>query len=273
MRIKHSLLKKEKNSNENFGSIKRILYNFFTVQPDAVGETDGILRILNDIHDDVNLGETFEKYVAEEVGTNMNGVQFLQVFQLPIEKCRETFYSNSSAWYKRFNVDFNSQNKNPLAEGLFKGDYGPHGVELVHLQVPENRIIGLKGTKVTGDPNVPFDKITFEVDEDRCLNIPEDVQQSCTSIIQFLQNPQYISYQEGLKLNFRLPEHCHGAENFPESLTHCKGRWSCKCQIAGNGFTDPEMIPGNFIMFNENLFAVLFLELNSLSMYVRVKEL
>ena len=47
----------------------------------------------------------------------------------------------------------------------------------------------------------------------------------------------------------------------------------CKCQIAGAGYTDPEMIPGNFIMFNENLFAVLFLELNSLSLYVRVKEL
>jgi hypothetical protein len=46
-----------------------------------------------------------------------------------------------------------------------------------------------------------------------------------------------------------------------------------KCQIAGAGYTDPEMIPGNFIMFNENLFAVLFLELNSLSLYVRVKEL
>eukprot|EP00092_Neocalanus_flemingeri_P001842 GFUD01001963.1.p1 GENE.GFUD01001963.1~~GFUD01001963.1.p1 ORF type:complete len:429 (+),score=77.61 GFUD01001963.1:49-1335(+) len=270
-----TLLAEEIHSKENNGSIRRILYNFFTVQPETVGETDGILRILNDTQNEINLEKILEKYVAEEVGTNMNvdGVHFLQLFQLPIEKCRETLYANSSAWYKRVKMEFSGQNKNPLPEGLFKGDYGPHGVELIHLQVPEVGIKGLKGLKVTGDPNVPFDKITFEVDEDRCLNIPDEVQQSCNSIIQFHQNPQYVSYQEGLSLNFQLPDHCHGTENFPRSLTHCKGRWSCKCQIAGNGFNDPQMIPGNFIMFDDDLFAVLFLELNSLSMYIRVREL
>ena len=55
-------------------------------------------------------------------------------------------------------------------EGLFKGDYGPHGVELIHLQAPHSGIKRLKGIKVNGDPNVPFNKITFEVDNDRCLN-------------------------------------------------------------------------------------------------------
>ena len=192
-----TLLKEENHSDGSYGSFKRILYNLFSVRQEAVGETDNILRILNEPQGDMNQEVMFEKYVAEEVGSNMNvdGVHFLQLFQLPIEKCRETFYSNSSAWFKRFNIDFLSQNTNPLPEGLFKGDYGPHGVELIHLQVPETGFKGLKGLKVTGDPNVPFDKITFEVDEDRCLNIPEEAQQSCNSIIQFHQDPQYVSYQ------------------------------------------------------------------------------
>ena len=125
----------------------------------------------------------------------------------------------------------------PFPEGLFKGDYGPHGVELIHVQLPATGIKGLKGIKVTGDPNVPFDKITFEVDEERCLNMPKDAQQSCNSIIQFHQDPQYVDfqvgeiiskarfkrklYQEGLRLPFRLPDHCHGTENFPDTLTNC----------------------------------------------------
>ena len=192
-----TLLEEEGVDKHYVDGIKRIVYNFFTVEPQSVGETEDILRIFNNPKNDVNMEELFEKYTAEEVGTNMNvdGVNFLQHFQLPIEKCRETFYSNSSSWFKRLNVSFLSQNSNSLLEGLFKGDYGPHGVELIHLQAPHSGIKGLKGIKVTGDPNVPFDKITFEVDNDRCLNIPEEAQQTCNSIIQFHQDPQFVDYQ------------------------------------------------------------------------------
>ena len=93
-------LLEEENEDINYvDGIKRVLYNFFTVEPQSVGETDGILRILNDPWGDIKMEELFEKYVAEEVGVDMNveGVHFLQLFQLQIEKCRETFYSSTSA--------------------------------------------------------------------------------------------------------------------------------------------------------------------------------
>ena len=186
-----TLLEEEDVDKNYVDGIKRIVYNFFTVEPKSVGETDDILRIFNNPQSDVNMDELFEKYSAEEVWTNMNVIGA----QLPIEKCRETFYSNSSSWFKRLNVSFLSQNSNSLLGGLFKGDYGPHGVELIHLQAPHSGIKGLKGIKVTGDPNVPFNKITFEVENDRCLNISEEAQQTCNSIIQFHQNPQFVDYK------------------------------------------------------------------------------
>ena len=85
-----TLLEEEDEDKNYVDGIKRIIYNFFTVEPQLVGETDDILRIFNNRQCDVNMEELFEKYTAEEVGTNMNveGVQFFQLFKLPIQKLR-----------------------------------------------------------------------------------------------------------------------------------------------------------------------------------------
>ena len=69
----------------------------------------------------------------------------------------------------------------PIQPGLFQANYGPHGNELIRLEVPTDKsIMGMKGIKVTGDPNVPFDKITFEIDAAGCLDIPMEKQLRCT---------------------------------------------------------------------------------------------
>ena len=52
-----------------------------------------------------------------------------------------------------------------------------------------------------------------------------------------------------------------------------QGRWACKCQIAGFNFEDPEMSDGNLIKFSDNIFGVIFLELQAMSLYKRVTNL
>ena len=50
----------------------------------------------------------------------------------------------------------------PIRAGVFKGSYGPHGTELIHLRYhEESGTVFFSGTKVTGDPNVPVGKQTF----------------------------------------------------------------------------------------------------------------
>ena len=84
----------------------------------------------------------------------------------------------------------------PIPAGLFQASYGPHGNELIRVVVPlDNSIRGLKGVKVTGDPNVPFDKTTFEIDAPGCLDIPMEEQQSCAAIQMFMEEPRYIDFQ------------------------------------------------------------------------------
>lgn len=51
--------------------------------------------------------------------------------------------------------------------GLYSGVYGPHGLEYVFVEQDGYLV---KGTKVTGDSNVPRGKITFEVALDAYLS-------------------------------------------------------------------------------------------------------
>ena len=52
----------------------------------------------------------------------------------------------------------------PIEPGLFKGDYGCHGTELVHLSYSNEGDEGVmfSGMKVTGDPNVPSGRNSFK---------------------------------------------------------------------------------------------------------------
>ena len=58
-------------------------------------------------------------------------------------------------WTSIYHMDHHSNNKRLASiSGLFKGTYGPHGIEFIHLRDGQ-------GVKVTGDPNVPYNEVTF----------------------------------------------------------------------------------------------------------------
>ena len=52
----------------------------------------------------------------------------------------------------------------PIEPGLFKGDYGVHGTELIELSYSNEGTEGVmfSGMKVTGDPNVPSGRNSFK---------------------------------------------------------------------------------------------------------------
>ena len=126
----------------------------------------------------------------------------------------------------------------PIPPGIFQASYGPHGIELIRLEVPFNQSIkGTRGVKVTGDPNIPFDKTTFEIDASGCLDIPLEQQGDCESLRRFLVAPRHCDFQvtdfrwseirdntmqDGLLLDFAMPEDLGGSDLVTDS----------SCQVA-----------------------------------------
>ncbi len=75
---------------------------------------------------------------------------------------------------------------------------------------------------------------------------------------------------------FRVPLHCLGDRSscFGDSPTPttCLSRFQCECQVAGDHYTHPSYIDGQWIVINEDVFAVVFYQLHTMNFYSRVPE-
>lgn len=169
-----------------------------------------------------------------------------------------------------------SLNCNPIDPGLFKGTYGAHGIELINLSFvssDEGGMKGVKGIKICGDPNVPASEVSFEIEKDMCTLVKSENGKLDFDTIQF------VEYQDDLAMDFCIPQNFDydDEDRFQTSsirnLKSCKGYWQCKCQVAHDNFTNPQMIPGYFILFSNDMFAVLFIDLQSFSVFHRIKDL
>ncbi|KAK9864129.1 hypothetical protein WJX84_011962 [Apatococcus fuscideae] len=69
----------------------------------------------------------------------------------------------SSTSFQRLPPEIPLHPRHPL-EGLWKGSYGPQGVEVVSVALTGHGPLKLTATKLTGDANVPAGKDTFTVD-------------------------------------------------------------------------------------------------------------
>lgn len=190
--------------------------------------------------------------------------------ELNIIKFSTLFHSRSLYAYNRLEI-LPTVAGAPIQPGMFQATYGPHGGEFVQLTLTHSGMHQSCGVKITGDPYVPFREVSFVVEDDRCLDIPQEEQSSIKDIEQFIQHPEFVDYKEDLVLPFKVPLDC---SNLPgRNDNFCKGRWKCKCQIASYGHVSPSMVDGNLILFNEDLFAVLNITICSLRYFSRVKGL
>lgn len=187
------------------GGLKRLLYNFFTSEPTTVGEKEGIMRIEVAEGKEDKLHEAFEIYLKRELEVVHSQLEEDEEYlELLRRRYRETLYSLCQAWYRRLplisTTNQFSEDQMPINPGLFVGQYSVHGSEFVRVEVLGEAY--LRGTKVTGDPNVPFDQISFEVTTPECLDISLENQSSCDLLLSSTDQTETIKFQVGKKNTF-----------------------------------------------------------------------
>lgn len=161
-----------------------------------------------------------------------------------------------------------------IQPGYFQGLYGDHGVEIIALNYEQDGVLA-KAVKITGDPNVPYGKVTFRIDL-RCSMVLTEAEQRTIELLQQHQElPRTSTNVQPHNLpmqSFVVPTGCseYGLlHNLPNT---CRARFAGCAQIAGHGYTNNSYTHGQWIVFNENLFAFIFLELSSISIYHRCQR-
>ena len=168
----------------------------------------------------------------------------------------------------------------PIRPGLFKGTYGFNGIKVINVTY-ENDLKTLTGRKLTFVPNVPFDEISFEAYLDKMLSLsPEDKSsfERMKANTYFQENIQQMpSEKDQISRRFVYPQECQidGSIN-RDVFRREMWRFQARCQPAFTGyaefFADPRFIDGNLIIFSEDIFGVMFIESQALSIFERVKE-
>ena len=179
----------------------------------------------------------------------------------------------------------------PISPGVFKGTYGPHGIEIIRLEyrsMPsvENRCDAfIVGEKLYGDRNVPSYQITFKGYLNRPMTLSKEDQYEISKIRRCMkgesQREEETLPTKDTKPNvqpFVLPMNCECEYPLESSdlFRMVKWRFEGSCQIASDLYQNPEWIDGNLVIFSEDIFGVIFMAeehgFNSLTIYHRVQE-
>ena len=84
----------------------------------------------------------------------------------------------------------------PLPSGVFKGTYGPHGIEIISVHYSNDsdgqKLVGLK---LTGDPNVPMGNVSFRGDLRKSIILTEDFQRdvTCDQLVEAVEAVAFIA--------------------------------------------------------------------------------
>jgi len=164
--------------------------------------------------------------------------------------------------------------------GIFVGTYSTHGWEFIHVQFDgsneNNRI--LRGTKITGDPNVPAGQVSFEILIDKPIQLANDILTDSDALIEAVSDYELDAGRpnendrDSVKTQhaFALPD------GFIERITfvpnHCMGYYLANGQIAGHNFHHPTFINLLFVPFSNDVFGLLWLNLGAFAMLYRIKS-
>lgn len=150
----------------------------------------------------------------------------------------------SPTWIERHHGDFSSGSSilGRIRPGVFQTQYGPHGLEMVHFKDGQ-------GVKITGDPNVPFNQITFRVTNRDRVDFPPEIQSDYGLLRDASEDFKQFCVEDSQDLKFKIQLPSPGEGQY-------LGRWIAEGHIADDGFTNDSFVPANFILFDEDEFAV-----------------
>ncbi|KAM3665488.1 F-box only protein 31 isoform 2-T2 [Ammospiza maritima maritima] len=257
--------------------------------------------------------EEFRTWLREEWGRTLEDIFHEHMQELILMKFIYTSQYDNCLTYRRIYLPPSSP-QDLIQPGLFKGTYGSHGLEIVMLSFHGKKA---KGTKITGDPNIPAGQQTVEIDLAHPLQLPDiETLRDFSELSRMVLAVQEQVRREEQEREQRQEEQEHsqqaasqpasplggeGAEG-EETAAGAEGTTQDKapasqpfvlptgvisrnedyprtCRvcfygtglIAGHGFTSPERTPGVFVLFDDDRFGFIWLELKSFSLYSRIK--
>ncbi|NXS35315.1 FBX31 protein, partial [Pomatostomus ruficeps] len=259
--------------------------------------------------------EEFRTWLREEWGRTLEDIFHEHMQELILMKFIYTSQYDNCLTYRRIYLPPSSPG-DLIQPGLFKGTYGSHGLEIVMLSFHGKKA---KGTKITGDPNIPAGQQTVEIDLAHPLQLPDienlrdfselsrivlEVQEQVRREEQEREQRQEEEEEPSQQQAASQPASPLGGEGAEgeETAAGAEGTTQVKapasqpfvlpmgvisrnedyprtCRIcfygtgliAGHGFTSPERTPGVFVLFDDDRFGFIWLELKSFSLYSRIK--
>ncbi|XP_042749057.1 F-box only protein 31 isoform X2 [Lagopus leucura] len=258
--------------------------------------------------------EEFRTWLREEWGRTLEDIFHEHMQELILMKFIYTSQYDNCLTYRRIYLPPSSP-EDLIKPGLFKGTYGSHGLEIVMLSFHGRKA---KGTKITGDPNIPAGQQTVEIDLAHPLQLPDienlrDFSELSRIVLEVQEQVRREEqeeeqrrededrFQQAATPPAAQPQGGEGAEGeetasgaeraaqdkapasqpfvLPMGVISRNEDYPRTCRvcfygtglIAGHGFTSPERTPGVFVLFDDDRFGFIWLELKSFSLYSRIK--
>ncbi|KAM6223078.1 F-box only protein 31 [Rhynchocyon petersi] len=260
--------------------------------------------------------EEFRTWLREEWGRTLEDIFHEHMQELILMKFIYTSQYDNCLTYRRIYLPPNRPD-DLFRPGLFKGTYGSHGLEVVLLSFHGQKA---RGTKITGDPNIPAGQQTVEADLRYHIHLPDgenvhDFNHLSRMVLELREKLRQEEQRGGgvqgdsLGPTMTFPEEMlvkavsgepskdhqesksgdeagteqsprsgqpfvlpmgvsSRSEHYPRTYRMC---FYGTGLIAGHGFTSPERTPGVFVIFDDDRFGFLWLELRSFSLYSRVQ--